>query len=474
MASQERMEQKLMQLKERLQEWGHVPSQKEDRALYANVKYYYSRYPEHPTVRQLMTDYPFPVSNRKPYIKHENLYPRIQSLEEKLKALGRVPTSNEDNALLHEVGYCYRTFSNHPLVMRLRALYPTNSIYSKWGKTQHEGLPDSIPIPTTGIVFNHGQLIIGGHRYVEDPFLRAKKYILDCIEKYGEVPGLKTWPMHFAFEQMKGKYRNALPNGMLALAEQLIERGLVSDEEFIRKYYSACLDQPFLHERIDLILEENLIVTLRYLARHLVPGVTIDERCLYNYFYYQEQNKGYPHEGVRKEHRHCYRIMQANRNVICSNFDKLLNLDFKSLAKEIPFDVLPDENAGYLGDETELAYAKAYLFHQTTQVIAEGGGKFKLIRRMDRNQTLLDDIASGICPFLYFDKSPLYDAPALTIDWCCLLIRLHSPLLLSYIKNGFFKELSMMLAKLPASHTAKAETLRAYLREQYGYELPTN
>lgn len=44
------MEKKLVLLEQRLKEYGHVPSQKEDRPLYANTKYYNTNYPFHPIV----------------------------------------------------------------------------------------------------------------------------------------------------------------------------------------------------------------------------------------------------------------------------------------------------------------------------------------------------------------------------------------------------------------------------------------
>ena len=38
------------------------------------------------------------------------------------------------------------------------------------------------------------------NRSVELPYSRAKRYIKQCVEKYGELPGLNTWPMYFVFQ----------------------------------------------------------------------------------------------------------------------------------------------------------------------------------------------------------------------------------------------------------------------------------
>jgi|GEM_PF-5078336 hypothetical protein len=53
MATLEKMTEKLKSLEERLELIGHVPSQKEDRVLYARIKYYYTKYPNNPQVKHL-------------------------------------------------------------------------------------------------------------------------------------------------------------------------------------------------------------------------------------------------------------------------------------------------------------------------------------------------------------------------------------------------------------------------------------
>ena len=55
-------------------------------------------------------------------------------------------------------------------------LYPTNQLYTKWGASVD---PEEHPeMETLGFI----------NRSVELPYSRAKRYIKQCVEKYGELP----------------------------------------------------------------------------------------------------------------------------------------------------------------------------------------------------------------------------------------------------------------------------------------------
>ena len=134
MANAEKFEAKLKALRDKLQTYGHVPSVAEDRAINANVKYYYKNYANHPLVIKLMNDFPLNIGERGSYKKHPDIESRVLSIEEQLIKLGRVPTSDEDKSLLAEINYCYRIYKNNKEIKRLSKLYPTNTLYSKWAQ----------------------------------------------------------------------------------------------------------------------------------------------------------------------------------------------------------------------------------------------------------------------------------------------------------------------------------------------------
>ena len=90
MANAEKFEAKLKALRDKLQTYGHVPSVAEDRAINANVKYYYKNYANHPLVIKLMNDFPLNIGERGSYKKHPDIESRVLSIEEQLITLGRI------------------------------------------------------------------------------------------------------------------------------------------------------------------------------------------------------------------------------------------------------------------------------------------------------------------------------------------------------------------------------------------------
>lgn len=86
MASRENMEKKLVLLEQRLKGYGYVPSQKEDRPLYANTKYYYTNYPSHPIVKRLMEEFPFETSRSRHSMSREE---SILYLQNELEQRGK-------------------------------------------------------------------------------------------------------------------------------------------------------------------------------------------------------------------------------------------------------------------------------------------------------------------------------------------------------------------------------------------------
>ena len=105
---------------------------------------------------------------------------RCNDIEQQLKEWGKVPTNSEDTNLLHKVNNLYRELGDKPEVQRLMTLYPINQLYTKWGASvDPKEPPDMEPLAFI-------------NRSVELPYSRAKRYIKQCVEKYGELPGLNT------------------------------------------------------------------------------------------------------------------------------------------------------------------------------------------------------------------------------------------------------------------------------------------
>ena len=121
MASAEKMREKLLALEAKLELYGYVPSQKEDRAVYANAKYYYTNYSNNPIVARLMAKFPWGASKRRNTLtKEEN----IAYIKDSLQSLGYVPGPTEDKALYCKVKYFYANYSEIPAIAELMEKYP--------------------------------------------------------------------------------------------------------------------------------------------------------------------------------------------------------------------------------------------------------------------------------------------------------------------------------------------------------------
>lgn len=459
MANSEKFETKLKSLREKLLSFGHVPSIAEDRAINANVKYYYKNYTDHPLVIQLMADFPLEIGKRGAYTKHTSVESRALIIEEQLKILGRVPTSDEDKSLLAEINYCYRTYPNNKAIKRLRKLYPTNTIYSKWGpKGNRDTFSKSFCMGGPG---SHGELLFGPITYFEDPFTRAKRYILECIEEYNELPGINTWPMHFALEGLDGNYRNGISSKVVEFVETLIQKGLAC-REIQDRYYSSLLDKSPFFERIFSILEKRKICSIGYLSKKILPGVEISCDSLYQFFYYLDQNNGYPSNGIDKTHRHLFRMIDFQTDnagrVVSLPLNNLLHLDYNIIASKQTIETLPSYSISFT-DEEEMQYANAFLFHIDTEYDYLKG---KTVRTINYSKSIIDDLKEGICPFRFLDRYPFYDDPDMTIEWCDQLVELKSVLLGIYVDEGkFFQSFGSIIKNVTSnsSHEQIAKLL---------------
>lgn len=471
MANAEKFEEKLRSLREKLQNIGHVPSIAEDRAINANVKYYYKNYPNHPLVKKLMVDFPLEIGRRGAYTKHSNIESRASLIEEQLKTLGRVPTSDENKSLLAEINYCYRTYSSNKEIKRLSKLYPTNTIYSKWGpKGNRDSFSESFCMGGAG---SKGNLLFGPITYFEDPFTRAKRYILECIEEYNELPGVNTWPMHFVLEKFDGNYRNSISSEYIEFVDMLIKKG-IAGRDIQTRYYSSLLDKSPLFDRICSILRKRRICSIGYLSKNIMPGVEISCDSLYQFFYYVDQNKGYPSNGIDKSHRHLFRLIdfQAENagRIVSLPLEALLHIDYKSIATNQTINTLPAYSMNFT-EEEEIQYANAFLFHIDTEhnYLAN-----EIISTIDYSKSILDDLKEGICPFRFLDKYPFYDDADATIEWCNQLAEMESALLGVYLEEGkFFHSFGSITKKLSSNSYDKAEKLMIYLKRTYKFDITT-
>lgn len=171
MATRENMEKKLVLLEQRLKEYGHVPSQKEDRPLYANTKYYYTNYPSHPIVKRLMEKFPHSFSTRRNFSKYSSIKEALTDFENTIKQYGRLPRT-ELPSFYSKVQYYFNKKADEPGVQRLMRLCAPRCLYN-----------------TDEINF------VGYFRYWQQKLDMAVSYILDTFLEYKEIPFDETNPI---------------------------------------------------------------------------------------------------------------------------------------------------------------------------------------------------------------------------------------------------------------------------------------
>lgn len=233
MGSHHDFEYKLIALEEKLESLGHFPSQKEDRVLYANAKYYYTNYPENPIVEDLMRRFPRETSNPQSSHPKMSIEESISYIINKISSLGYIPGPTEDRALYSKVKYCYEHFADHPKIISFKEKYPLErkkkkSIFEgmdlderidrleeeliKFQEVPHimryEEYSDRVRLASNALRYykrlsEHPKIKRLMFLYPTDEFYKNSinrnqkciDYIRRCIELYNELPGEKTLPM---------------------------------------------------------------------------------------------------------------------------------------------------------------------------------------------------------------------------------------------------------------------------------------
>jgi len=264
MASREHIDKKVDEIKLRLYELGHVPSQKENRVIYASVKYYYTNYPLHPVVRELMEVYPLSYSRSRETMTHEE---SIAYLQTELSRLGKIPGPTENRTLYSKVKYFYENYSDIPEIAELMERFPLvkqkkPSVFVgmsfdekiDWLESQlvkHQRIPSIYTRDCKNVASNVIRLyksfsdnervrklmyLFPTHE-VFDRLIEEHRglvnYIFKCVELYGALPGEKSIPMCELSSKCRSyNYRRVFRNGKLNPYIQLVislrEKGINS------------------------------------------------------------------------------------------------------------------------------------------------------------------------------------------------------------------------------------------------------
>lgn len=257
------MEKKLREIRFQLEAIGHVPSQKEDRALHASVKYYYDNYANNPLVIKLKQDFLFESAcSRETMTRKES----IEYIKSELERLGRIPGPTENRPLYQKVKYFYENHSDIPDIAELiqhfpltpkkresmfmgmsfeekidvleRYLRKVQSFATPFGLSRESAnvlrfymkYPDNPRIMKLKMLFPNYQIF---HNIMGECGDDITEYFYRCYDLYGEVPGEKSIPM----EELSSSCRkvhyilvanNGTINRQIQLVIDLVSKGVSS------------------------------------------------------------------------------------------------------------------------------------------------------------------------------------------------------------------------------------------------------
>lgn len=266
MASRENIESKILLLEQRLREYGHVPSQKEDRNLYARVKYYYTNYPHNPIIIKLMEEFPYESSHARKGRKTMGHDESIEYITNELNKLGRIPGPTENRGLYSKVKYFYEKHSDDSRIKELKEKFPlirkkAESIFKDMTLdekidlieiklAEYRRIPPTILRNkiTSNVLRLYDQYpenlrvkrlmwLYPSQKFYDQTMDNVKSvvhYISKCYEFYGELPGEKSIPMiQLWIECKKCSFKLYSEDGNMnytcKYVIDCIEKGIVND-----------------------------------------------------------------------------------------------------------------------------------------------------------------------------------------------------------------------------------------------------
>ncbi len=270
MGSHHDIEYKLISLEKKLEALGHFPFQKEDRALYALAKYYYTKYPENIIVEDLMQRFPYERRQQVPKTQMSQAE-SIAYIIREVSSLGYIPGPTENRELYSRVKYCYEHYADCPKIIIFKEKFPWISkkkcsmfvgmdIGEKIDRLEQE-LRRFQEVPRTGYGIKYsdrtrltGNVLRYYEKYSDHPKIKRLMmiyptdkfyqqyvgkeksyidYISDCLDIYNELPGDKTLPMSRLYHtclnlQCMLRQPNGDLNTAVAFVKELGDKNILS------------------------------------------------------------------------------------------------------------------------------------------------------------------------------------------------------------------------------------------------------
>lgn len=280
------LQQKIEELKTILEHYGGIPSQKQDRAAYANICYYLKTYGDTPEIQELISKFNLNVSKR---VERADVETQIGNIATILREKGRIPSVNEDESLYTKIRYVFNKHQDVYEVIKLKYIYAHSSCFP---------LPNTKYGPKPEEENRNSNFYVG---YIPEEILEwldntTYEYIEYVYKHFGELPAPQTKPMLRLKKKIEHWYRynvDYCKSERISLCDFLQRMMDLGCNELIIKeaYYSFKFDSEQVQERVRQMVIENGACAIHYIAQTAISESALSDEFVYYYYYVKFNDK---------------------------------------------------------------------------------------------------------------------------------------------------------------------------------------
>jgi hypothetical protein len=270
------MLKKIEELRETLRKYNGIPSQKEDRAAHANLKYYIKHHREMPEIQALIEEFDLDTPKSTRSMSYDDRLAKINSI---LSERGCMPSSTEENTLYNHVRDFFKSYKDRPEVERVMYLYAFSKCY---------------PLPHTKYTRPNTNWELVGEAdssWFEWRMNVAYEFCEYVFQRYGVLPAPNTKPYVLIKEKINYFYRNSdmhseEKDALYSFVSKMV--GLGCKESIIVDTLNCF---RFCNEDVQAKVRRMLIrdgaCAVKFIAQKAIPGIELPDRFVFNYYYVQ-------------------------------------------------------------------------------------------------------------------------------------------------------------------------------------------
>lgn len=117
------LNQKVVELRRILDQYGGIPSIQQDKAAYLNLYYYLNRYGDVPQIQELMSEYNLEDKANNNHKRCTDINQKVEELKKILDQYGGIPSQQQDKAAYSNIYYNFKKYAHLPEIQELIAKY---------------------------------------------------------------------------------------------------------------------------------------------------------------------------------------------------------------------------------------------------------------------------------------------------------------------------------------------------------------